>query len=446
MEELLATTRPVSGNGRARARRAAFVCSCAVLLCFLSPMHALAQRANPAQGPTPAYSPSPTPEPLRTKLENEKLARENEKLGLENQKLALENQYDRRGFWNWLYGNTASFLAMLVAAVGLFRYFYERKKTRLNREEERFEGVVKSLGSQYEQERISAAVLLLTFLDPKNSTYRRFHEQVFNLAAGHLRKGPSDVAPSTPTKIEIPGMLQEGRFSFYVDRMPATVTAKPDMPLDETTPPLDDVASRTLPDPLTQPLANVLCRSYRILRDAMRIKSEDERPEVVRRRLNAAGVHMEGVDLSGIDLRYAWLKQASLRGATFRGAFLDNAILIASNMSEAILRGAQLIEANLRSADLTRAVLDKAALNGSVASGADFSHASARGTRFDDADLSHANLTGVDFGPADGRPANPEAALTLQGAIFQKVRGLTDEQRRICVEKGANFRDGKPTR
>jgi uncharacterized protein YjbI with pentapeptide repeats len=142
-----------------------------------------------------------------------------------------------------------------------------------------------------------------------------------------------------------------------------------------------------------------------------------------------------------------WLKQASLRGATFRSAFLDNTILIAADMSEAILKGAQLIKANLRNANLTRTVLDKAALNGSVASRANFSHASARGTRFDDADLSYANLTGVNFEPMepDGRPGNPEAALTLRGAIFQKVRGLTEKQRRLCVEKGAKFGDGNPS-
>lgn len=340
MEELFATTCAKSGNGRAHARRAAFVCSCAVLLSFLFSPHTPAQPAVVAQGTTTAPSSSPTPDPLNVRLQNEKLSLENKKLSLENQKLELENEHNKRelswrGLGNWLYVNLPGFLALLVAG-GLYRYFYERRKTRLSREEERFEGVVKSLGSQYEQERISAAVLLHTFLDPKNRKYRRFHEQVFNLAAGHLRKGPSDAAASTSTKIEIPGVLQEGRVSFYVASTPSSPPAKPDTPPDETPPPPDDDASRTLPDPLTQPLASVLCRSYRILRDTMKLKSEDEKSEAVRRWLNAAGVQLEGVDLSGIDLRYAWLKQASLRGAMFKSAFLDNTILIASDMSEAI--------------------------------------------------------------------------------------------------------------
>jgi uncharacterized protein YjbI with pentapeptide repeats len=381
-------------------------------------------------------------------LENEKLALENKKLGLENQKLELENYYNKRelswrGLWNWLYLNLPSFLALLVAVGGLYKYFHERRKTRLNREEERFEGVVKSLGSEFEQERISAAVLLHTFLDPKNRSYKRFHEQVFNLSAGHLRRGPADAATSASTKIEIPSELQGEGISVYVASTPAT----PDAPPDETPPLFDDEASRTLPDPLTQPLATVLCRSYRILRDAMRLKPEEDKTEAVRRQMNAAGVHMEGVDLSGIDLRCAWLKQASLRGATFKSAFLDNTILIASDMSEAILRGAQLLEANLNGANLTRAILDKAALNGSVASHANFSHASARGTRFNDADLSNANLTGVHFGPVEsgGRSANPEAALTLEGAIFKDVDGLTGEQKRLCIQKGAKFLDANST-
>jgi hypothetical protein len=191
MEELFATMREGHAK-RSRSRYAAFAWACVfLLLCLLSLL--------PASAQTPSPSPSPTPDSLRIKLENEKLGLENTKLGLENEKLTLENEYNKRelslrGLGNWLYVNIPVFLALLVAGGGLYKYFDERKKTRLNREEERFEGVVKSLGSQYEQERISAAVLLFTFLDPKNRKYRRFHEQVFNLAAGHLRKGTPDTA------------------------------------------------------------------------------------------------------------------------------------------------------------------------------------------------------------------------------------------------------------
>ncbi|MDQ3816256.1 MAG: pentapeptide repeat-containing protein [Acidobacteriota bacterium] len=384
-------------------------------------------------------------------MEKQKLRFENEKLSLENDKLTLENENNKREFFsvrglrNLLYsGNLSIILGLALALGGGYKYFKEQKTIRRKREEERFEGVVKSLGSQYPQERISAAVLLLTFLDPKNREYRRFHEQVFNLAAGHLRMRTADAASRPSTKIEIPGSVQ--KLEMYAHSEVESLPKSADAPITEMSPlppSRDNMALQRLPDPLTQPLANVLSESYRSIRDALKLKSEDEKPEVVRRRLNGAGVRLEGVDLSGTDLRFAWLKQASLRGATLRSAFLANIILIAADVSEAILTRAELIGANLSNANFSRATLDKAYLNGSVASGANFSHASARGARFDGADLSDADLSWVDFGPAEpgGRLANPETALTLEKAIFRNVSGLTDTQRELCIKKGAYFWD-----
>src|SRR6266496_3470684 len=291
MEELATTYGDLSAETASR-HHAAVVCAYVVLLLLslLSPQVS-AQPAGPAQthAPLPTQSPnaliqpSPTPDQDKLNLEKEKLSREIEKL-------RIDNENSKRGLVNLLYGNLSILLALALALGGLIKYFKEQKTSLRKREEERFENVVKSLGSQYEQERMSAAVLLPTFLGPE---YSRFHEQVFNLAAGHLRTGPAS-APSPATKVEIPGLVRRFEFSLSLPS------------LEDSSMQQDVEALPTQLHPLTQPLANVLCQSYRLIRDARKLDSNDKKAETQRRRqVNAFGVRMDGVELSGEDLRYA---------------------------------------------------------------------------------------------------------------------------------------------
>jgi len=85
---------------------------------------------------------------------------------------------------NLLYGNVSVTVAIALGFVGLFRYLRERREELVKREDERFEEVVKGLGGEQDQQRVSSAVLLPTFL---RKGYERFYIQVFNLAAGNLR-------------------------------------------------------------------------------------------------------------------------------------------------------------------------------------------------------------------------------------------------------------------
>ena len=85
---------------------------------------------------------------------------------------------------NLLYGNVSVTVAIALGFVGLFRYLRERREELVKREDERFEEVVKGLGGELDQQRVSSAVLLPTFL---RKGYERFYIQVFNLAAGNLR-------------------------------------------------------------------------------------------------------------------------------------------------------------------------------------------------------------------------------------------------------------------
>jgi uncharacterized protein YjbI with pentapeptide repeats len=53
------------------------------------------------------------------------------------------------------------------------------------------------------------------------------------------------------------------------------------------------------------------------------------------------------------------------------------------------------------------------------------------------ADFTEANLAEADFTNANLEGAHPEAARSLQGARFVGVKGLTEEQLKLCADKGA---------
>jgi Pentapeptide repeats (8 copies) len=149
--------------------------------------------------------------------------------------------------------------------------------------------------------------LLPTFL---RKGYERFYQQVFNLAAGNLRRG--------------------------VDAYPA-VSSLPAVPHPQSP-----------QGPLAQALTSVLREAYPRAREAMADKPTTGKDFHIARYLNAAGVQLDGAFLSGADLKDAWLRESTFRGATLRGTILEGAILEGSDCSGTILTEATSREANLK--------------------------------------------------------------------------------------------------
>lgn len=446
------TTSEVCGDGATfRLRRQVIV---AALLMLLIPSASAEVSAQPTPvGQATQVGSTPTPDPERVSLEKEKLRLERDKLQLETEKLRIENANsvrdldDRRGWLNLLFGNLTILTTIIVGAWGFYRYFERRGAELRSHEEERFEGIVKSLGSEHAEERVSAAVLLPTFLSLK---YARFHEQIFNLAAGHLRaESGGKVGAGSVTKLELPTAVSklelrvtppEGHVGPGVeDEHPSKVVAQS----SELVP--------APPGPLAQALANVLSKSYRLARDAKVRKREGDLAVFTRQSLNAAGVRLDGTYLANIDLRNAWFRQASLRGTTLSGALLTKAVLEGSDMSGARLNEAELVGANLKNVNFTGANLTKAGLDGADLDGANFKGASlneiqmmggtAAGANFKDADLTGARFEGVDFSPSDPHkwPVNLEDARSLDKVTFKDVAGLSEAQVSICRMRGAEF-------
>lgn len=389
-----------------------------------------------AEVPAPS---SPSPSSAVSDLEREKLALEVEKLraekavaaadpleqrklALEVEKLQLENASSvrdlstRQGWLNLFYSNVSLFTALFVGAWALYKYLSERTKGRLEREEGRFEQIVRGLGSEHDQERVSSAVLLPTFLQPQ---YRRFYVQVFNLAAGNLRV----------------------RLSPNSDEL--AKASRHDQSID-------------LSQSLRRSLLSVFRESYPKARDSILTRRKwwrfwerhDINPSVlVRGNLNAAHVCLDHAFLDNADLNYAWLREASLQRATLKGARLEYAVLERGDLSGAVLDAADLSNANLKGADFTEASLvhsdfsgarvDEAVFNRSKLANATFYKCTAINTRFTDADLTEAVFDDVIFDIQ--RPANLESAQSLKGAVLKNVRGLTSAQVARCEEMGARF-------
>jgi hypothetical protein len=338
-------------------------------------------------------------DPVKSELEREKLKLEVDKLRIDNAN-AERSLTTTRGWLNLLYGNVSVIVAVVLGFWGLFRYIRERHEELLKREDERFEEVVRGLGSETDQQRVSSAVLLPTFL---RKGYERFYLQVFNLAAGNLRASTSNQSA-----------------------------------------------------PFARALTSVFRESYPRARNALKEQPGINEELHTGRYLNAEGVKLDGAFLAGADLSDAWLRGASFREATLRGANLTKAILEGSDCVAAELAQATLCEANLKSADFSRADLENADFSGARAdsakfNGADLTDTTMYGGTVGGADFSGANLTkakfrGVIFASAspDGEPANPEAAEKLSGSVFDNVTGLTNGQIVLCKEKGAVFTPESP--
>jgi uncharacterized protein YjbI with pentapeptide repeats len=335
----------------------------------------------------------------RARLERDKLYLEVEKLRNENTN-SERSLGTWRGWQNLIFANLTGLFAVFAGLYGFLRYRRERRDELRKREDARFEEVAKSLGSEHEQQRISAAAMLPTFLGPG---YERFYIQVFNLAVANLR----------------------------TDKL-----------INES--------------PLTHALVDVFRDAYPRARALLKAEKSDGKSPPTERTLNASGVRLDGAHLAGADLKFAYLRGASLNGACLDGAYLDGAILEESNLRYAVLKDADMRGVNLKGTDLTGANLekvtmgqlqgfelftrlDRALLRDARLVNLTLEHGTAIATRFDGADLSFSKFIDVDFGLgiSDDKKGNPEAAAKLNGARFLRVTGFTEGQIVRCVEKGA---------
>ncbi|MBD2601910.1 pentapeptide repeat-containing protein [Microcystis viridis] len=162
------------------------------------------------------------------------------------------------------------------------------------------------------------------------------------------------------------------------------------------------------------------------------------------------GAILIGAILRGANLRGAYLIGAILIGAILRGANLRGADLSWANLSEAYLSEADLSWANLSRANLSRAdlsgdFLSLANLRGADLSGANLSGANLSGAILRWANLSGAILSGAKLRGADLRWANLSEA-DVENAIFIDATGITPEQKRDLIRRGAIFGDNSNDR
>jgi len=348
---------------------------------------------------------TPTEDATVTALNKEKLAQE-------VQQLKNQNETD---FLGWLRTNSAILFSTLVVVIGgligLFRWFGDRRSEREKRAEERFQSAVEGLGSEREEARIGAAILLRTFLRPG---YEQFYIQTFDLAVANLR----------------------------LPRIPH--------PAEDATTALPNQSKGSYPTTLRQALITVFKESFPLARDEW-IKSRKDKSFDLQS-LDATGIHLEDAYLVGADLNQVWLRQAYLRNVDLRWAILYNAFIRGADLREAHLRGAKLQGADLRETDLRQALMREADLRKVRLWGAKLSKADLREAKLSKADLSNAelghdidliaDLSGADLSNADLSEAklngvNIEHALSLKGTNLRGVKGLTKEQLEACKAKGA---------
>ncbi len=309
----------------------------------------------------------------------------------------------------------------------------DRQDERAKQAEERFQKVVDGLGSEKEQMRIGAAIMLHTFVQPD---YRQFYQQAFELAVANLR-------------------LQQPLVNF-------------DQP----------------PSSLNQALAVILRDIYADLYQSLKekYKAKDYLSwDIITQALDAGfvkldktylyDVHWEQIYMPQVYLQYAFLQSAHLTGAYLQNAHLMNTDLSGADLTYADLTNADLTNTTLTFADFSGATLPGAHLNGAILdgasfkktdssvvnlSGADLTNAKLRVAFYEntphnvdltEANLSGATLSGADLSGADLTKANltganltgahPESAKALTSAIMNGITGLTKEQINACNKRGA---------
>lgn len=367
--------------------------------------------------------PSPTPDQETVFLQKEKLKYEIKKLEIENANSV--RAFSPLGLLNWFFINSVVMVPALLAFAGLFQYLLNRRRERRNREEERFEEITKRLGGETEQERIGAAVLLSIFLEKK---YRRFYQQVFNLAAGNLR---------LVSKSETP----------FISHVVPSISSEEPSPKPIT---LSVQTKATTPESaLTHTLSNIFLQAYKRAREelfkkelAKRAKSKDyddeEKLFSVSQSLNAEKVQMNGTYLAGSDLEYAWLREASM----------VNTNLLQTNFYYGFLEGCDMSNANLSQVNFTKANVEKANFMKANLSKATFDKSIIKAANFEGATLDRAIFINVDFGAdfdhlnlrdSEEIITNIQEAETMINTMFFSCSGLTGKQKLVCEEKGAIF-------
>ena len=268
---------------------------------------------------------TPTEDLTVTALNKEKLAQEVQQLKSQNETT----------FFDWLRGNVSILLLGLGAFAGFLRWLADRRDAqdkvledrkaererrdeeqqrwlkdqeaeREKRAEERFQSAVEGLGSEREEARIGAAILLRTFLRPG---YEQFYTQTFDLAVAHLRL-PRMVAPSKD----------------------------PNAPLPLTT--------------LSQALSVAFMEAFPLARN---IATDAKEAQRAIQSLNASDVQLDHAYLVGADLKQVKLSTAFLREAALWRVNLSGADLWRADFSGADLSKADLSEADLWQADLKEA-------------------------------------------------------------------------------------------
>ena len=138
----------MTGYSTIASMTAASIISVLIVL-VITPVPAQAQEPPPSQQQLPPNE-SPPDSPVR-QLEFEKLQLELEKLQTENRNNE-RNLSSGRGWLNLFFSNVTILVAILFGFIGFLKYLGQRTDELRRREEERFEGVVKSLGGEREQE------------------------------------------------------------------------------------------------------------------------------------------------------------------------------------------------------------------------------------------------------------------------------------------------------
>jgi hypothetical protein len=248
--------------------------------------------ATPVTGTVQA---TPTVDPTMTTLEKEKLAQEIDQLKNQN-------------YWSWTtIGPILVGFAGLLAALYSFitcirnrqdeqkkrdeeqkRWLDDRQAERERRAEERFQSTVEGLGSEREEARVGAAILLRTFLRPG---YEQFYIQTYDLAVAHLR------LPRTTAPLKDPHNLSH-------------VTEDPNTPLPLTT--------------LSQALSVAFKEAFPLARNITPGAKETQRAI---QSLDASDVQLDCAYLVGADLKQIMLWRAFLREASLWRANLSRADL-----------------------------------------------------------------------------------------------------------------------
>jgi uncharacterized protein YjbI with pentapeptide repeats len=303
----------------------------------------------------------------------------------------------------------------------------DRQDERAKQAEERFQKVVDGFGSDKEQMRIGAAIMLHTFVQPD---YKQFYKQAFELAVANLRlQQPLENVDQPPSS------LNQALAVILRDVYPDLYKF-----LKET----NKVKDYLSWDIITQALdAGYVKLDKTYLYDVH--WEQIYMPQVYlqyaflqRAHLPGAylqNAHLVNSDLSGADLTNADLSHADMTNATLTNADFSGATLLGAHLNGAILDGALFkktdISANLTGADLTNAKL-RVASSENTPNNVDLTEANLSGATLTGADLTNANLTGANLGGT-----NLEDARSLDGTDLRGVKGLKQEQIDACKAKHA---------